>query len=167
MANPEHIQHNQSNSIFKFNVMPLPSEKHLGDICIYAGETNSTYTHGYIYECSTGASYTDLIGFEPAKIAFDYTKGTLADFFSDITEYYKNIKGGVFEYLKEGNTWSISAVDEDGNTIFEEYKLYTEDLEEAGFVMLNPMYEYKNGEKIEYYFNHNEKLDYTWQRVQP
>jgi len=167
MANPEYIHHNQSNTIFKFNVMPLPTKERLGDIGIYAGETNSTYMHGYIYECVEGASYVDFIAFDPGRIAFDYRKGTLAAFFGEVTESYEDIVSGTFEYLKDGNIWSINALDKDGNTIFEEYKLYTEDLEDAGFVMLWPIEEYKDGEKITYEFTHNKELNFEWQRVQP
>lgn len=147
--------------------MPLPSQERLGDIGIYAGETNESYHHGYIYECVEGTSYVDIIGFEPTRIGFDYTKGTLEAFFSEAAEDYSKIVGGTFEYLKAGDLWSISAVDKDGNTLFSEYKLYTLDLEEAGFVMLWPIYDYKDGEKIQFYFTHNKQIDFEWVRVQP
>lgn len=163
----QYIHTNQSNMIFKFNVMPLPSQQRLGDIGIYAGATNDSYHHGYIYECIEGTSYVDIIGFEPTRIGFDYTKGTLEDFFSEATEDYGQIVSGTFEYLQAGDIWSISALDKDGNTIFEEYKLYTKDLENAGFVMLWPIYDYKDGEKIEYYFTHNKEINFAWKRVQP
>ena len=162
---PVPIHAHQNNIICKFNVMPIPCEERLGDMGVYAGETSDSFTHGYMYECVEGTSYIDVIGFEPSRIGFDYTKGTLSGFFGEATEDYTKIVGGTFEYLKDGNIWSISAVDKDGKTIFEDYKLYTEDLEDAGFVMLWPIYDYKDGEKLDYTLIHSKEVGYSWERV--
>lgn len=167
MGNAAYIHTNQSNIVFKFNAMPLASKNRLGDFGIYAGQTNDTYTHGYIYECVEGKSYDDIIGFDPTKIGFDYTKGVLSDFFAEATEDYDEVVGGSFKYLADGDIWEISGVDKDGETVFEEYKLYTDDLKDAGFVFINPPSDYKDEEVISYYLKHNVENNYTWQRVQP
>ena len=39
------------NSINKYTTMPTASANNLGRIVQYTGTTDSTYTHGYIYEC--------------------------------------------------------------------------------------------------------------------
>ncbi len=164
---PQAIHPSDANVVMIASKMPRAQESLLGCIYLYSGDTDSDFTHGYIYECVEGTSYVDIIGFDPARIGFDYTKGTLEAFFSEAAEDYSKIVGGTFEYLKAGDLWSISAVDKDGNTLFSEYKLYTPDLEDAGFVMLWPIYDYKDGEKIQFYFTHNKQINFEWVRVEP
>lgn len=164
--NPQYIHSNQSNTIFKYNIMPRAGKERLGDFGIYAGETTDNYTHGYLYECVLGQSHYDLIDFEPAKIGFDYTKGYLEVFFADLTEDYDDLVSGSMKFLKAGNIWAIDGKDKDGKVLFEDYKLYTEDLEDAGFVFTFPPDHYLDEEVINYTVNHNIVNEYKWQRVE-
>lgn len=150
-----------SSVIIKSDTLPTASESLEGAIYQYSG-TTGVYTHGYIYECKENTIYDPRIDFVPSKIGFDYDK-SLLDFFSEITPDYLNVKEGIFEYLSAGDIWSISGKDENGNTIFSEYKLYTDDLRDYGFVFIYP--EYSDGEQIAYGLYLNPSLSYEWERI--
>lgn len=48
----------ESRIIVKSATIPTAGEGYLGSVYMYVGETNSTYTHGYIYECvESGSTY--------------------------------------------------------------------------------------------------------------
>lgn len=152
--------------IIKSKTIPEATSATVGQMRIYAGTTNANYTHGYIYECTADTTYEALIDFEPAKIGFDYTKGNLQTFFSEMAQDPSSIVGGKFTFLKAGNIWSINGLDKNGETVFNDYKLYTEDLEDAGFVFTFPPDEYKDGDEINYevryYAVHNNP---KWERI--
>ena len=42
---------NSKKVIIKSDSIPEASEKNLGDMYIFSGETNHSFVHGYIYEC--------------------------------------------------------------------------------------------------------------------
>lgn len=151
--------------IVKSATMPEASESYNGEVYMYVGETNEIYTHGYIYECLGKPAYDAVIGIEPTKIAFDYTKGDLLSFFAEATPDYLQIKDGVFEYDLSGNIWNISGKDENGNVLFSDYKLYTEDLEDAGFVVIVPMSDIADGEQLTYEITKTEITAYSWNRI--
>lgn len=156
----------RKNVIVKSQTMPTPNAELLGYEYQYMGETNSTYTHGYIYECVTGEpSYESIIGFEPTKIAFDYTRGDLAAFFGEITPNFPQITHGTFTYDIAGNIWTIVGKDANENVIFDNYRLYTEDLEDAGFVFINPPEDYHDGDVFDYSVNFTEIATYNWERI--
>lgn len=155
------------NIIIKSNVIPDASAEELGNMYIYAGTTNSTYTHGYIYECvGSNIEYDGVIGFDPGKIAFDYTKGTLADFFEDnhINSYWEVVVGSM-TYLADGDIWAIEGRDSLGNTVFTGLQLYTQDLVDAGFVFINPPQDYADEEVIEYFTGWTAEGSFAWQRI--
>lgn len=171
---PTAVHANQSNIIFKFNVIPLPTKERLGDIGIYAGETNDTFHHGYIYECVEGTTYLDIIGFDPGRIGFDYAKASLEDFIDRIADILQDdtitidrVKSGIFEYDLSMGGWHISGKDANGDTVFEDFTIYSEDLEDLGFIFLWPIEDYKDGEKMEYTLQHNAEFHFEWQRLQP
>lgn len=151
--------------IVKSATIPTAAVKYVGAVYQYVGETNSTYTHGYIYECKEDVTYDGLIGFEPAKIGFDYTKGNLIEFLSSITPDFANVVGGSFTYSVAGDIWTINGIDSEGNTVFDNYKLYTPDLEDEGFVFLYPAQDYEDGEVVEYYLNLTPSSTYAWERI--
>ncbi len=151
--------------IVKSSEMPVPSAEYNGEIYIYAGETSETYTHGYIYECKSETTYTALIGLEPTKIAFDYTLGEPAEFFKKITPDYAQIVGGRFKYYENADIWNINGLDSEGNTIFENYQLYSQDLIDAGFVFIVPMADISDEEELEYYLNYTATTNYKWERI--
>lgn len=147
----------ENRIIIKTDTIPTASEDNFKKIYCYSGETNTTYTHGYIYECKAEANYAPIIGLYPTKIGFDYTKGDLVSFWQQATPNFASIHHGIFEYDLSSDIWLISALDKNGNTILPNdwsdlngFKLYTQDLVDAGFVMLHPMEDYADGEQLEY-----------------
>lgn len=153
--------------IVRSATIPTASADLVGKVYQYAGTTNGQYTHNYIYECVAGeTTYDGLIGFEPTKIAFDYTKGNLAEFFSDTTPNFAQVTHGTFTYLAAGDLWAISGQDANENVLFDNYKLYTQDLEDAGFVFINPPQDYTDGEVIDYTVTFTpQPTTYSWVRV--
>lgn len=152
--------------VFRKKEMPTASEATHEMVVLYAGTTNADYTHGYIYECVADATYQTLIGFEPTKIAFDYTKGNLQTFFSEYTQDFAELDNGEFTYIAGGDIWSFNGKDSQGNILFEDIRLYTQDLKDAGFVFINPSEEYSDGDVIEYYMSQKTVYyNYRWQRI--
>ena len=150
----------------RLSVIPQGSEENAGRVVCYTGDDSESYTHGYIYECKEEKQYSGIIGFEPSKIGFDYTKGVLLDFFKEATPDYLRIVRGTFTYSLSANLWTITGYDSEDNEVFSNYKLYTEDLEEAGFVMLNPMGDYSDGEVLDYSLKiTQESASYSWVRI--
>lgn len=158
-----------SDIIIKSPTMPEASSDTVGEVRQYVGSTDVSYTHGYIYECIESTVYDGLIGFEPAKIGFDYTQGSLIEFLEGLTLNYPQVAGGVFKYDIAGDIWTINGVDSEGNTVFDNYRLYSQDLRDAGFVFLNPTEDYADGEEIDYYLTLTATSVYSWNRldVQP
>lgn len=150
-----------SSIIIKSDTIPTATADLEGSVYQYTGE-NGTYTHGYIYECQEKTNYTPRILFEPSKIGYNYDYDLLA-FFQEATPNFAQIKEGIFQYLIAGDIWSISAKDENGNIIFDNYKLYTEDLQDAGFVFLEPSY--TDEEEVSYELALNPSVSYEWVRI--
>lgn len=145
--------------------IPTATANNYGKVYLYQGTTDSTYTHGYLYENQATTIYDLTIGFTPGKIAFDYTKGVLADFFEPMSDdYYKVVKGS-FKYLEAGDLWEITGLDEEDNVIINAYKLYSLDLEDAGFVFINPKQDYSDGEILEFDLIAAPSNVYSWVRL--
>lgn len=163
----------ENRIIIKTDTIPTASEDNFKKIYCYSGETNATYTHGYIYECKAEANYAPIIGLYPTKIGFDYTKGDLVSFWQQATPNFASIHHGIFEYDLSSDIWLISALDKNGNTILPNdwsdlngFKLYTQDLVDAGFVMLHPMEDYADGEQLEYEIDwHTTYSNFYFERI--
>lgn len=158
-------------SLFLVKEMEVPREAIIGAVRMYIGPTDSDFTHGYIYECvEDGSEHSGLIGFDPSKIAFDYTKGKLSSFFEEynISNYWTIVSGSM-TYDVAGDIWTINGVNAGGTKVFENLKLYTQDLEDSAFVFINPQQDYHDGEVIEYYINWTDATKCKWQQlnVQP
>lgn len=162
----EHDVPSMDKVIIKSATIPTASAELLGSVYQYVGQTDGTYQHGYIYECVAGdPSYTGIIGIEPTKIAFDYTKGDIVAFFREITPNFAQITHGTFTYDIAGNIWTIVGKDANENVIFDNYRLYTEDLEDAGFVFINPPEDYHDGDVFDYDVTFTETTTYNWERI--
>lgn len=157
----------QDQIIVRSATIPTASADLVGKAYQYAGTTNALYTHNYIYECvADEPTYTGIIGFDPTKIAFDYTAGDLMEFFSEITPNFPQITHGTFTYDIAGNIWTIVGKDSNENVVFDNYRLYTEDLEDAGFVFINPPEDYSDGEIIDFEVAFTQQpTTYSWVRV--
>ena len=152
--------------VYRKDVLPEAKQAHEGMVCLYSGETNSTYSHGYIYECKAAEpEYEAVFYFEPAKIANPYYDKAAA-FLQEATEDFKKVVSGTMEYLKSGNIWDITLKDSAGNTILDDYKLYTEDLVDSGFITLYPIEDFEDGEVISFEVDLREISDsFSWVRI--
>lgn len=125
----------------------------------------ATYHNGYIYKCEARTTSTGVIGFEPTKIGFDYTNHSVEKAFSEMTQDPTVVTKGTFVYDVAGNLWTISGKNADDQDIFTGYRLYTEDIEDLGFVMLNPMGDYSDGETLEFEIVWTSATSYDWVRI--
>lgn len=152
--------------IVKSSTIPEAGESYAGAVYQYVGETG-TYTHGYIYECVSETNTTAVIDLEPHKIVFD--EGDLVAFFESAGDTSHEVVSGRFKYYETGDIWNINGLDENGNTVFSNYQVYTQDLVDAGFVVIVPMTDITDEEEIEYEVRYLEQSVYNWERlnVQP
>ena len=120
----------ETKIIIKTDTLPTASAENAGKIYIYSGATNSTYTHGYIYESQpVNPTYEANLVFDHGTFgSLDFYKA--AQFLIDATSDFKKVKSGTMTYDLAGNIWHITFKDKDGNAIRSNYNLYTEDLEE-------------------------------------
>ena len=144
--------------------MPRACVERLGDIGFYAGTTDSDYTHGHIYECVQGAVREEMpVVFEPSAMAC--FPEDFVPFLSEATNDYKTITHGTMKYLLGGDIWEFNFYDKDNNLVKGEYRLYTQDIKDAGFVPLWPSYQ--DEEVISFECAYREEVGYEWQRVEP
>lgn len=151
--------------IIQFEVMPAATAENFGDVIQYVGATNGLHTKGYIYENKSNTTYIGVIGFEPAKIGFDYTNHSVEEAFSEMTQDPTVVTKGTFVYDSSAALWTISGKNADDQDIFTGYRLYTEDLEDLGFVMLNPSADYVDGETLEFEITWTSATSYDWVRI--
>ena len=151
--------------IVKSPTMPEAGEKYNGEVYMYVGETSASYTHGYIYECVSSQSYLARATFEPHDFVFDELNHSLVDFFAEASDDYLQVVSGRFKYLQDGDIWNINGLDENGDTIFSDYQLYTQDLIDAGFTFIVPMEDISDGDEVSYEVTFHEQTNYSWERI--
>lgn len=120
--------------IVKANSIPEASSSNAGYIYIYAGETNGTYTHGYLYENQYVPSYEGSITFTPSTITV--TEENFSAFLNEWKQYLPNptaITHGTFTYDAAGDLWRLEGFDADDNQVGV-LQLYQQDYEDGGFV---------------------------------
>ena len=153
--------------IIKSDEIPVASASELGKMYCYSGTTNANYTHGYVYECVQGATtYEGIIVFDPHKVVFDTEAGTLNAFFEENNvSDYQTVVSGTMTYAESGDIWSLEGKDAENNTVFTGLQLYTQDLIDAGFVFINPMSDYADGEVIDFEITWTASSTYVWERI--
>ena len=175
--------------IIKDTVIPEASEKHLGKMYCYAGETNSTYTHGYIYECvGTTEAQSITTDFYPGKMAFDYEAAThpYKTFTSDaeaMTDFFKTVlkidnpydivsgklvvdEATIVDPNQHLEMWNVFCTDKNGQQVLSNYKISAGDLEAYGFQFAYPAADYHENEPINYTLNWITSVnDIHWERI--
>lgn len=120
--------------IIKDTTIPTASADNANEMYIYAGQTNATYTHGYIYENQYTPSYTGSITFDPATISV--SDADYGAFLTAGTRYIENptaITHGTMTYHGVSAIWRMECYDAN-NTLVGARQLYQSDYEDAGFV---------------------------------
>ena len=162
----------ESKIIVKSADIPVASADELNKFYCYDGETNATYTHGYIYECVAGDLYYEAnIAFAPSTFASEdfYKAGKLiVDAGVANPEEVASVS---MTYALAGNLWSIVFKDAEDNALNTAYSIYTEDLEQDYDILpvIDPS-EFVDGQVVTGTVNNIvEHRDYSWQRmdVQP
>lgn len=126
----------ESKVIVKSDTIPTADADSAGKMYIYAGETDATYTHGYIYECVATNTYADTTTFEPATISGTVVT-TTSDALSSVLAQYLHadpttVVSGTLTYDQGGNLWVFYGYDADSTEVGH-FQLYQEDWEDAGF----------------------------------
>ena len=115
----------------KATVIPDASTQEVGKVYMYMGESNGTYTHGYIYENVAEQTATD-VSFSGSIIS----SWAVADFVNYLQEggsRYNEVTNGTLTYDASGNLWDLVGYNENGIEVLNFHE-YTEDLEDFGCV---------------------------------
>lgn len=166
----------ESKIIIKSETIPEASTATYKKIYIYTGETNDTYTHGYIYECvadETAQSITT--DFFPEKIGFDFRYAThptktftsdveaMSAFITDVLKIdnpYSVVSGRlvvdevtIINPNEHQEMWYVYCTDKNGQEILTHYKIYASDLQAYGIQFAYPPADYSENEPINFTFN--------------
>lgn len=123
--------------IEKSSSIPAASSDNYRKVYMYVGDTNVTYTHGYIYECQkTSATYTGTVSFEAATLSGTTVTCDGDDFANFLTEAGADptpIVSGTITYDAGADGWRLVGKDAEDNTVTN-FIEYTEDYTDHGFV---------------------------------
>lgn len=125
---------NEDRIIIKSPTIPTADADSFGKFYCFSGESNSTYTHGYIYQCIADVNIEYIIDLQQAdpgilvnKLGFDYTSHSPIELFERIAALTTptfdpaSVKSGSFVLDKANEIWYVSGYDADGNLIFEDF----------------------------------------------
>ena len=151
--------------IEKSSSIPTASAEYNNRMYIYGGETNETYTHGYIYECKQKTIYTGTVSFNPASISGTVVSCSGDDFANFLTESGVSpltVVSGTITYDVSGNLWILVGKDANNNTVMT-FQEYTEDYEDFGFTFTG---NYVDGDVISFICAvSDESSTYAWERI--
>lgn len=152
--------------IIKSEEIPTASADELGKFYCYSGETNSSFAHGYVYECVAGSTtYDDSVTFEPATLSgtvVTATAGALATLAAtyivgDIT----TITNGTMTFDAAGELWVFVGKDTENNTVGH-FQIYQQDYVDAGFTFTGTP---QDGDVIAFTCSISESTSYSWERI--
>lgn len=127
----------ESKVIVKSSTIPTADADSYRKMYIYAGETDATYTHGYIYECQkTSTTYTGTVSFEAATLSGTTVAcdgDVFANFLTEAGADPTPIVSGTMTYDSGADGWRLVGKDAEDNTITN-FIEYTQDYTDAGFV---------------------------------
>ena len=180
---------NSKKVIIKSDSIPEASEKTLGDMYIFSGETNHSFVHGYIYECKGNEEATSITtDFYPTKLAFDYEAAThpYKTFTSDVDameDFFKTIlkidnphdivsgklivdESTIVDPHEHYEMWEVFCTDKNGNEVLSNYKISAGDMQAYGFQFAYPAADYHSDEPITYTLNWNTIIaNLRWERI--
>lgn len=156
----------ENKVIVKSATIPEASASNLGKFYCYSGETNSSFTHGYVYECVEGQpTYTDTVEFEPASVSetvVTATSNSLANLCAEyITGDITSIVSGTMTYDESGDIWAFVGKDAEDNTVGS-FQLYTQDFIDAGFTFTGTL---ADGDVVAFTCTITESSTYVWERL--
>lgn len=149
--------------IIKSATIPTASSSNYGYMYCYNGETNATYTHGYIYENKKEATYEGSITFTPNTITV--SDEDFSAFLNAGIEYMPEpdkVTHGTMTYHYASGIWRLVGYDEN-NVEVGHRQLYQPDYEDAGFVFSGS---FEDGDELTFVSTIEESsVSYSWVRV--
>lgn len=119
----------------KTSTMPTANADSYKMVYLFQGKTDSSYTHGYIYECQKTATYTGTVTFQPASVSETVVTCDFDDFVTFLGQKIDNpedVVSGTLAYHHTSGLWTLTGKNADGDTIVT-WQVYQEDYETAGF----------------------------------
>lgn len=151
----EHVTVKRDSVIIKSNTMPAATAELLGYEYQYMGETNNTYTHGFVYECKEIP--VDTLVFTPNTVSCDWAG--LSAFLQTETADYNSVVAGSMTYFADAELWRATFTDANGDTVLT-YQQYTGGWENIGFVFSQT---FEDGDVVS--FVRYTESDYVWERI--
>lgn len=149
----------------KAAVLPTSDSSNVGKVYMYSGETDATYTHGYIYECQATTVYEDTTTFQPATISgtvVTATSGALANLCAEyITGDITEIVSGTMTYDNSSDLWVFVGKDSEDNTVGT-FQVYQLDYEDAGFTFTGTPVD---GDVVSFVTEITATSTYSWVRI--
>lgn len=125
-----------AKTVQRAETMPTADASNAGQQFLYSGESDATYTHGYIYENVKTATYTGTVSFEAATLSGTTVTCSGDNFANFLTEAGADptpIASGTMTYEADATGWRLVGKDSNDNTVTT-FIEYVEDYEDAGFV---------------------------------
>lgn len=124
----------ETKIIVKSPVIPEASSDTFGKFYCYSGETDNTYTHGYVYECLADASSSYIIDLYNNsgginKLAFDYEFHSPIEVFERIASLSTPtfdpslVHHGTLVLDKPNELWYITGYDAENNLLFQDFTI--------------------------------------------
>lgn len=122
---------NYNRVVEKATVIPDASTQEVGKVYMYMGKTNSTYTHGYIYENVAEQTASDVTF--SGNIISSWAVADFVNYLQEGGSAYNEVTNGTLTYSGDGDLWVLVGLDSNGNEVLR-FQEYTEDLEDFGCV---------------------------------
>lgn len=122
---------NYNRVVEKATVIPDASTQEVGKVYMYMGTTNSTYTHGYIYENVAEQTASDVTF--SGNIISSWAVADFVNYLQEGGSAYNEVTNGTLTYSGDGDLWVLVGLDSNGNEVLR-FQEYTEDLEDFGCV---------------------------------
>ena len=156
----------ENTIIVKSDTIPTAGADNVGQMYIYAGETDATYTHGYIYECVGTPIYDSTVEFNPASISGTTAACSGSDFAALVTTWgsgaIDTIIKGTLTYDQSGELLVFVGQDDTDTTVCT-FQLYEQDYEDAGFTFTGT---FQDGDVITFSCTIEESgATYAWNRI--
>ena len=154
-----------AKTVQRAETMPTANASNAGQQFLYSGETDATYTHGYIYENVKTATYTGTVSFESATLSGTTVTCSGDNFAAFLTEAGADptpIVSGTMTYEADATGWRLVGKDSNNNTVTT-FLEYVEDYQDAGFVFTGTP---QDGDVIAFTCTVEEaSATYTWTRI--
>lgn len=154
-----------AKTVQRAETMPTADASNAGQQFLYSGESDATYTHGYIYENVKTATYTGTVSFEAATLSGTTVTCSGDNFANFLTEAGADptpIVSGTMTYEADANGWRLVGKDSNDNTVTT-FIEYVEDYEDAGFVFTGTP---QDGDVIAFTCTVEEaSATYAWTRI--